>query len=239
MLEEYKKWTGNLDDLRSVSYTIVNEYVIENIEEQYSVRLIRDYISRGLLGSTERAGKELFFKYENLLRFIVVRAMLADGWSLTKIQDQLSLSTLNEIEEILPSENIIAIEKINNLRATVRSASRTEDYEEKIVSLQASMLPEPSALNKKPKFSLRERLLSKARKTTAIQKEMKDALNKLGIPGDGPQMEDLKLIALAPWCQVLITEERFEKLTVQEAKDLGEAFTASLTAKILMRGGRK
>ena len=39
---------------------------------------------------------------------------------------------------------------------------------------------------------------------------MKDALNKLGIPGDGPQMEDLKLIALAPWCQVLITEERLE-----------------------------
>jgi len=68
---------------------------------------------------------------------------------------------------------------------------------------------------------------------------MKDALNKLGIPVDGPQTEDLKLIALAPWCQVLITEERFERLNVQEAKDLGEAFTASLTAKILMRGGRK
>ena len=91
MLEEYKKWTGNLDDLRSVSYIIINENEIEYIEEQYSVRLIRDYISRGLLGSTERVGKELFFQYENLLRFIVVRVMLADGWSLTKIQDQLSL----------------------------------------------------------------------------------------------------------------------------------------------------
>ena len=126
MLEEYKKWTGNLDDLRSVSYKIINENEIEGIEEQYSVRLIRDYISRGLLGSTERSGKELFFQYENLLRFIVVRVMLADGWSLTKIQDQLSLSTLNEIEEILPSENRKAIEKINNLRANVQSSSRLE-----------------------------------------------------------------------------------------------------------------
>ena len=95
--------------------------------------------------------------------------MLADGWSLTKIQDQLSLSTLNEIEEILPSENKIAIEKINNLRATVRSASRTEDYEEKAcrISVNAS---EPSA-KQKAKIYLRERLLSKARKTTAIQKD--------------------------------------------------------------------
>ena len=239
MLEEYKKWTGNLDDLRSVSYTIVNEYEIENIEEQYSVRLIRDYISRGLLGSTERVGKELFFQYENLLRFIVVRVMLADGWSLTKIQDQLSLSTLNEIEEILPSENREAIEKINNLRANVQSSSRVEEFEEKSLSIQEPTISELKALNKKPKLGFRERLLWKARKTTSIQREMKEALNKLGIPSDGPQMEDLKLIALAPWCQVLITEERFEKLTVEEARDLGEAFTASLTAKILMRGGRK
>ena len=239
MLEEYKKWTGNLDDLRSVAYTIINENEIEYIQDQYSVRLIRDYISRGLLGSTERSGKELFFQYENLLRFIVVRVMLADGWSLTKIQDQLSLSTLNEIEEILPSENRKAIEKINNLRANVQSSSRIEEFEEKSLSIQEPTISELKALNKKPKLGFRERLLWKARKTTSIQREMKEALNKLGIPSDGPQMEDLKLIALAPWCQVLITEERFEKLTVEEAKDLGEAFTASLTAKILMRGGRK
>lgn len=239
MLEQYKKWTGNIDDLRSVSYTIINENRIEDIDEQYSVRLVRDYISRGLLGSIERAGKELLFQYDHLLRFVVVRVMLADGWSLTKIQDQLSLSTLREIEEILPSENKKAIEKINSLRATVRSASRAENYEEQSLSMQASMAPKPETFDEKPKINLRERLLWKARKTTSIQREMKEALNKLGIPSDGPQMEDLKLIALAPWCQVLITEERFQKITVQEAKDLGEAVTASLTAKILMRGGRK
>ena len=239
MLEEYKKWTGNIDDLRSVSYTVIYENRIEDINEQYSVRLVRDYISRGLLGSIERAGKELLFQYDHLLRFVVVRVMLADGWSLTKIQDQLSLSTLNEIEEILPAENKKAIEKINSLRATVRSSGRAENYEEKSLSMQASMALEPETFNEKPKLGLRERLLWKARKTTSIQREMKEALHKLGIPSDGPQMEDLKLIALAPWCQVLITEERFERLNVQEAKDLGEAFTASLTAKILMRGGRK
>ena len=51
-------------------------------------------------------------------------------------------------------------------------------------------------------------------------------------------MEDLKLIALAPWCQIC-SEERLQKLTVQEARDLGDALTASLTEKILKRGGRR
>ena len=52
-------------------------------------------------------------------------------------------------------------------------------------------------------------------------------------------MEDLKLIALAPWCQILMTDERFQKLSVQEARDLGDALTASLTARIIKRGGRR
>ena len=51
-----------------------------------------------------------------------------------------------------------------------------------------------------------------------VQFEMREALNKLNIPSDGPAMEDLKLIALAPWCQILLTEGRFQKLTVQEAR---------------------
>ena len=91
----------------------------------------------------------------------------------------------------------------------------------------------------RPKFSVSERLSRRARESNSIQREMREALNKLNIPSDGPPMEDLKLIALAPWCQVLLNDDRFQKLTVQEARDLGDALTASLTAKILKRGGRR
>jgi DNA-binding transcriptional MerR regulator len=242
MLENYSDWSGNIDDLRSTAHQIIEEHEIENVAEIYSVRLVRDYVSRGLLGVVERSGKELLFEYEQLLRFIVVRVMLEDGWSLGKIQDQLALSSLTEIEDLLPSENKRAMDTIERLRAAVRSESSLSARSERLsppVSMSDPMMDVEASYSSQPKFSVSERLSRRARESSSIQREMREALNKLNIPSDGPPMEDLKLIALAPWCQVLLTDERFQKLTVQEARDLGDALTASLTAKILKRGGRR
>ena len=241
MLSDYTQWIGNIDELRTTAYSIAKEYNLEGLDDIYSLRLVRDYVSRGLLGSVERVGKELRFNYEQLLRFIVVRIMLNDGWSLTKIQEQLSLSNIKEIEDLLPSDSKRALDTIQRLRASVQSKPLEDD----MLDFQMSK-PAPSASEEfhsvernRLQFGLSERLSRKARETSTIQREMKDALRKLNIPGDGPKMEDLKLIALAPWCQILITDERFQELSVQEARDLGDALTASLTARIIKRGGRR
>ena len=242
MLENYSDWSGNIDDLRSTAHRIIEENEIEDIAEIYSVRLVRDYVSRGLLGVVERSGKELLFEYEQLLRFIVVRVMLEDGWSLGKIQDQLALSSPSEIEDLLPSENKRAMDTIERLRAAVRSEqslSTRSESQALPASTSESMMEVDASYSRRPKFSVSERLSRRARESSSIQREMREALNKLNIPSDGPATEDLKLIALAPWCQVLLSDERFQKLTVQEARDLGDALTASLTAKILKRGGRR
>ena len=242
MLEKHRDWSGNIDSLRSTAHQIIEENEIEDVAEIYSVRLVRDYVSRGLLGVVEKAGKELLFEYEQLLRFIVVRVMLEDGWSLGKIQDQLALSSLAEIEDLLPSENKRAMDTIERLRAAVRSEPNFNARSESLptpASISQPMDELHASYGSRPKLSMRERLSRRARESNSIQREMREALYKLNIPSDGPAMEDLKLIALAPWCQVLLTDDRFQKLTVQEARDLGDALTASLTAKILKRGGRR
>ena len=244
MLTTYKNWFGNIDDLRTTAHEIIEKNKIENAVEIYSVRLIRDYVSRGLLGVVRKAGKELLFEYEQLLRFVAVRVMITDGWSLGKIQEQLALSSLLEIEDLLPPENKRALDTVERLRASAKS-------ERRLSARAASSMPQPlSSDERMPKpifneswsdesiseFSLSERLSKRAKETNSIRREMREALSKLNISGDGPAIEDLKLIALAPWCKVLLTDERFLRLTVQEAKDLGNALTASLTAKILQRG---
>jgi len=243
MLKEYKNWTGNIDELRKTAFLVIQENDIEEINEVFSIRLTRDYVARGLLGTAERAGKELQFNYEHLLRFTAVRIMLNDGWSLTKIQEQLSLSNIEEIEDLLPADNKRALDTIRRLRASVRSKPPEDDMLDLQISQPAPSASAPEEFHSiernRPRFGLSKRLSLKARETSTIQREMKDALRKLNIPGDGPKMEDLKLIALAPWCQILMTDERFQKLSVQEARDLGDALTASLTARIIKRGGRR
>ena len=38
----------------------------------------------------------------------------------------------------------------------------------------------------------------------------------------------LTLIAVAPWCQVLVESRRLARLTIEEAEEIGRAVTASL-----------
>ena len=239
MLEDYIYWSGNIDDLRELATELANEYEIDRLEDTYSVRLVRDYIQRGLLGNIERSGKELRFEYEQLLRFIVVRVLLADGWMLNKIQEQLSLSSIEEIEGFLPSLSKQAFELVKRLRDA--AAKETEERDVDHEHIQYSLRPDfdHSDKNSRPKFGFASRVKQKIQKSSNIQREMKEALRRFNLPDDGPATEDLKLIAIAPFCQVLITEERFQRLSVQEARELGDALTASLTAKILNKGGKR
>ena len=69
---------------------------------------------------------------------------------------------------------------------------------------------------------------ARAARLSGIQSEMRDALRRLGLPEDGPAVEQLTLLAIAPWCQVLVESRRLPRLTIEEAEEIGRAVTASL-----------
>jgi hypothetical protein len=58
--------------------------------------------------------------------------------------------------------------------------------------------------------------------------ELREALRRLGLPEDGPAVEQLTLIAVAPWCQVLVESRRLQRVTIEEAEEIGRAVSASL-----------
>ena len=86
-----------------------------------------------------------------------------------------------------------------------------------------------------PRFGMSKRVARR----TSIQQEMRQALRKLGLPEEGPATEELTLLAIAPWFQILMDKRRLKSLTHEEAEDLGKAVTASLTQLVLKRGERK
>ena len=76
-------------------------------------------------------------------------------------------------------------------------------------------------------------------KRTSIQQEMRQALRKLGLPEGGPAAEEITLLAIAPWFQVLMDKRGLKAMTPEDAEDLGKAVTASLTQLIFKRGEQK
>ncbi|MEI6537890.1 MAG: MerR family transcriptional regulator [Verrucomicrobiaceae bacterium] len=63
---------------------------------------------------------------------------------------------------------------------------------------------------------------------SAIQAELHDALQRLGVSGKGVPTEAMTLIAVAPWFQALVQTDRLVRVTPEEAIEIGRTVTAVL-----------
>ena len=218
MLEQLKDWRGNLEKLIEQAEKVSSELELKDNTE-ISVRMVRDYIQRGILRNVDRSGRELEFSYQHLLKLVLSRVLLSDGWSLRKIGEHFELTNTQDLEDLMPKQGNPALSAIKRLRSSVDGTATRMSRE-----------PAPNAA-----YSVSRQ----AAKRTSIQHEMKSALRKLGLPEDGPATEEITLLAITPWFQALLQKDRLRTLTLEEAEEVGQAVSASLTQLILKRGERR
>tara|TARA_X000000950_G_scaffold280850_1_gene376341 strand:- start:1931 stop:3466 length:1536 start_codon:yes stop_codon:yes gene_type:complete len=100
-----KTWEGSTEQFA----TLVKSYALDNNiitkDQEPNIRLLRDYVSRGIISKPRKEGKEVFFGYSQIIEFLACRVLINDGWPLKKIADDFQKSTLEEIKLLVPSEN--------------------------------------------------------------------------------------------------------------------------------------
>src|SRR6056300_202034 len=103
MLEQLKDWRGNLEKLIEQAEKVSSELELKDNTE-ISVRMVRDYIQRGILRNVDRSGRELEFSYQHLLKLVLSRVLLSDGWSLRKIGEHFELTNTQDLEDLMPKQ---------------------------------------------------------------------------------------------------------------------------------------
>ena len=218
MLEQLKDWRGNLEKLIEQAEKVSAELELKD-NTDISVRMVRDYIQRGILGDVDRFGRELEFSYPHLLKLVLSRVLLSDGWSLKKIGEHFELTNTQDLEDLMPKQGNPALSAIKRLRSSVDGAA--------------------TRMSRDPAPDVAYAVSRQAAKRTTLQHEMKSALRKIGLPEDGPATEEITLLAITPWFQALLQKDRLRTLTLEEAEEVGQAVSASLTQLILKRGERR
>lgn len=209
-------WAGNMDDLIREASGMLQQ-AGRSDDGELTVRLVRDYIQRGILGPTTRVGREIQFTREQLIRLVAARILLADGWPLSKIVEHFDITASSEIEALIPKRSNPALAALERIRSETP---------------QMDVGPRPLFREASPSFSQR------IARASSIQSDLQDALDRLGVGSKGPITEELTLIAVATWCQVLVQTDRLQRLTMEEAEEVGRAITASLL-KLATRKGRR
>src|SRR5262245_30176180 len=196
-------WTGTIDELVDKANAMLG--INHQDAGALNVRLIRDYIHRGLLGGVVKQGKEGLFTYENLVRLLATRVLLNDGWPLAKIKAYFDVSPFEAVESLVPLKESAALRPIRQIKMRSRSPAATP---------------------------VSDPVLKSVARLSSVQRELSDALQKLVVEPAQFAPEALTLVVVAPWCQVFVQSDRIARITAEEAEDLGHAVTAAVLSLI-------
>jgi hypothetical protein len=214
-LAEFEDWTGDVSELARLSGGILAARGLVDASTEPNVRVIRDYAQRGIVSRAERQGKEAIYGYRQLLEFVAARVLVADGWPLAKIAEHFAHIADTELRYLISGD----LAKNRALAVAQRLRSEAQ-----LTPAGGHSKPSRYRSSPDPADDFRQR----AARLSSVQVELREALRRLGLPEDGPAVEQLTLIAVAPWCQVLVENRRLSRLTIEEAEEIGRAVTASL-----------
>jgi hypothetical protein len=213
-LDGLENWSGDVNELARVAAAILAARGLGIDSTEPNVRVIRDYAQRGIVSRGERQGKEAIYGQRQLLELVAARVLVADGWPLAKIAEHFALIGTSELRSLILGSQEAPPSKALALARRLREEARLGSAQSRSAGLPP---PSPS-----------EEFGRRAAHLSSLQAELREALRQLGLPEDAPAVEQLTLIAVAPWCQLLIDSDRLGRLTIEEAEAIGRAVAATL-----------
>lgn len=237
------QWRGTAGELAETVQEILQALGLDT-EPTPTERLVRYYVTEGVLSRPDREGREARFGFRQIIEFLAVRILLADGWSLARIADYFRTVSIEGLLSLLPPVPGIAQAKYEMApsaplprpaptAAEMLVGQFAERYETKrpATSVPPATIAPPDAV----------------RARAQAKQEIKVALARLGVVADIPPRAGEVRFTLAPWCEVHILpealEESLRRATLnpereQIVEDIVRVFRAAIEEEITRRGRR-
>lgn len=219
---EEKKWEGTADALASKAKMWLDLKRIGDASFEPNERLVRDYVARGILSRPERKGKEALFGFEQLVQFLACRAMIEDGWPLSQVADEFQLSNLENIIGWIPGESS-ENEALGLVKKFRLNSEREIQNDVRIPMGSKNNFVEPEKRSRDFSNRRRESFRNKSQISMLLQ--------KIGSELTAPLMEEHTAFQLASWMVLFIEREKANKITREDAENIGLAVTATLLEK--------
>lgn len=226
--DDTRDWQGTAAQLAVRLNELLPLAGLESDAGSANERLIRYYVSAGILSEPEPRGRERLFGFKQIVEFLVARQLLKDGWPLAKIRE-LIRSTAG-IEELLqlgpPTHEPTAAERT--------AASIRERLESPRVEFQMSLA---SPDDGEPSTRLSSRTsLDRAVDLSVRRSSLRDGLKALGNSSGRPHRRRVLRLSLTPWCQVQVDLQALKTMDSTTPQVLGDALARVLEEERLMTG---
>jgi hypothetical protein len=222
ILETLSDWEGDVEDLARLGEQW--SAVLQTKDRaELTVRLVRDYSQRGILGRPRRDGKVAIYGWEHLVRLLAARMLLRDGWPLQKIADEFAVLSLAEIRAILPGAH--PRHQVPNFQGGTRPQDPALDALNAIRSRKPALSSAEHAQIGKPHHSASKPPIAYR---AIMQQELAASMKTLGASGSMVQSRSYTRLEIASGVELNIETARLRSLGRADANAIAQAVLASL-----------
>jgi len=232
--DETRDWQGTAAQLAIQVNGLLPLVGLEADAGSANERLIRYYVTEGILTEPESRGRERMFGFTQIVEFLIARQLLKDGWPLAKIRELIRSSA--GIEGLLqlgtPTRTPTAAE---------RAVASIQDYSAPRSS--GSSFGDPgvcfAAQASLPHMAAAHTSLGRAADLSARRGHLRDDLKSRGNPAGRPHRRKVLRLSLTPWCQVHIDLQSLKAMDANTPQVLGDALARVLEEERLMTGEKE
>jgi len=195
--DEHRAWLGNAEELAELANKIQRE---TGIDSGINERLVRYYVTMGVLDRPRRIGKEAQFSFRHLSQLIILRRMLDQGLSLGNVRQLFTTIPWDQIDPSSQGGNTAATDPSSGSAPTAAQLlveSFSQDY-------LAPRAVAPSHASQRPYLAKR-----------SVRVEPRDARRLLLIP-------------IGPGCDLMLEEHKAQRISPQSLEKFTETLRLAL-----------
>lgn len=239
--DEILDWHGTAAELAEKCNTCLPLAGLAEDKDTANERLIRHYVQMGVLDRPDTQG----FGAQHVFDFLAARALLKDGWSLSKI-GELRASRPDGLTSILPSVASgltpaeVALKRLKReapacqgYHASARHPLRKGD----VKFAKGVVMDSPPKSNSAP-IEATHSVLDQAAGIWQRRRQLKSSLTDLGNPTGEVTRRRTVQLSLTSWCTVYIDAAELERSAPDTFETIGKALTQALHEERI-RGGKK
>ena len=203
-LQQNKNFKGSLGDFIKKIKECNHYYDIQ--DDKITERLVRYYITQSIIPRPKRDGKEFFYLYDHLLKFLYARKQIIDGWPLTKLKEMMKFEENQYFEDFFKSNF-----KTDN---TADSMSLIKSFKSETRNLSAKKV---SQISNPIKYQERKDIPN-----------LKEALLEINADLGNVVKQEFTVLELASWLILQIERNKLSGMTYELSRKIGDAISAAL-----------
>ena len=204
-LEENKNFKGSLSEfIKIIKEAMYHQYGIN--DDKITERLIRYYITKSIIPRPLREGKDVFYTYEHILKFLYARKQIIDGWPMGKFREIMKFEENEYFENFLKNYS----KSDNNFDAM----SLIQEFKS-----ETNYSPER-------KFRTRSNPLSYSKRVNIPK--LKEALVAIDADLGNVVKQEFTTLQMASWLVLLIEKHKLSGMTYDLSRKIGDAVSSAL-----------